>query len=286
MPIDLTIARNAQLLPIESSWDPDKVILYHLGIGAGLGKGKATDPQELAYTYEKGLKVLPSFAVVPVLGIVADLNAIDGIDVDHTKVLHGEHELDVHRPLPVAGNVRSTVRVAGIHDKGSGAVIILEATSSDAHGPLFTNRFSAFVRGEGGFGGEQQDARQPPRPPEREPDAVIEMPTTEHQALLYRLSGDKNPMHADPDHSARGGFDRPILHGLCTYGAVCKAVIDELLSGDVTRVARYSVRFAGVVFPGETIVTELWHDSGRIVLRAATAERGEPVLSNAAIKLR
>ena len=121
------------------------------------------------------------------------------------------------------------------------------------------------------------------QPPEREPDAVAESPTMGHQALIYRLSGDKNPLHADPDFAKLGGFDTPILHGLCTYGIVAKAVIDTLLDGDVAAVARYQVRFTGVVFPGETVLTSMWRDGGRTVLSATTKERGQPVLANAAI---
>jgi len=283
MPIDPVLALNAVVPPAQASWDADDVILYHLGIGAGIGK--ATDPAELEYTYERNLKVLPSFGVIPVFDALLNMNNIDGIDVNYALVLHGEQDLELHRPIPVNGSIESRVRVAGLYDKGKAGLVVLEVESSDADGPLFTNRFSIFARGEGGFGGEPG-----PKPanaaPERAPDAGVASPTMSHQALLYRLSGDKNPLHADPEFAAIAGFETPILHGLCTYGAACKAVVDEMLDGDVTKVARYQVRFSGVVFPGETIVTSMWDEGNRIVLNAATMERGDTVLSNAAVWLR
>jgi acyl dehydratase len=186
---------------------------------------------------------------------------------------------------PAAADARTTGRVAGIFDKGSGALVVVEATTTDSNGSaLFLNRFSLFVRGEGGFGGEP-GPRTGNEAPERSPDVEIEHATVPQQALLYRLCGDKNPLHADPAVAARAGFDRPILHGLCTYGIVCKAAVDRLLGGDVSRVARYRARFAGVLFPGETIVVQGWREDDRILLRAACRERGTPVLTNAALTL-
>ena len=139
----------------------------------------------------------------------------------------------------------------------------------------------------GGFGGDSGPAGRATRRPNRPADHVIESPTLPQQALIYRLSGDKNPLHADPGFAKRGGFDTPILHGLCTFGVVCKAVVDEILDGDVTKVARYQVRFAGVVFPGETIVTSVWRDGDDNLLVAAhTKERDAPAITNAAISLR
>ena len=284
MPIDPVAAAAAALPEMRSSWDADDVILYHLGLGAGVGN--PTDPAELAYTYERYLKVLPSFGVVPVFDVLPAINEFPGIDIDYTQVLHGEQDLELHRPLRTVGDVVSTPRLAGVYDKGEAALVVIEVESRDTAGPLVTNRFGVFARGEGGFGG---DASAPPpgnEPPDRAPDAVVATPTTARQALLYRLSGDKNPLHADPEFAAVGGFDRPILHGLCTYGIACKAVVDAVLDGDVTRVARYRVRFTGVVYPGETIVTAMWQEPDRVILAATTEERGGAVLSNAAIGLR
>jgi acyl dehydratase len=284
MPIDLKKAQGATLPASSGSWNADNVILYHLGIGAGVGK--ATDPKELEYTYERNLKVLPSFAVVPVFGAIGGMNSVPGIEVNLMMVLHGEQEVIIHRLIPTEAEIESTAKVAGIYDKGKAALIVMDVDSKEKGGaPLFTNRFTIFARGEGGFGGEAG-----PKPaneaPSREPDAVVESPTVSHQALLYRLSGDKNPLHADPDFAKMGGFDTPILHGLCSFGIVCKAVVDKLLDGAVDKVAGYSARFAGVVFPGETIVTSMWKEGSKIIIAAKTKERGTPVISNAAISLR
>ena len=284
MPIDLEKARGAKIASTTGEWGQDQVILYHLGIGAGCGA--PTDPKELEYTYEKNLKVLPSYGVIPVFGAVGGMAGVPGIQINFALVLHGEQDIEIHRPIPVRAKIESTGQIAGIYDKGKAALIVIEVETKEAGGAkLFTNRFSIFARGEGGFGGEAgpkagNDA------PARAPDAVVESPTLPHQALLYRLSGDKNPLHADPDFAVLGGFDKPILHGLCSFGIVCKAVVDELLGGDVTRVARYQVRFAGVVYPGETIETSMWRDGNKILIAAKSKERGTPVISNAAITLR
>ena len=283
MAIDPAVALAARIEPYTTSWDADDVILYHLGIGAGLNK--ATDQAELAYTYEQKLVVLPSFAVVPAFRalVVAVTGQVPGLAINPVMVLHGEQDLEVHKAIPTSGSVEHRPKVASLYDKGKAALITIEVESGPAGDPLFTNRFTIFARGEGGFGGDPNSPPPGNTPPEREPDAVAESPTMSHQALIYRLSGDKNPLHADPDFAKLGGFDTPILHGLCTYGMVAKAVVDTLLDGDVTAVARYQVRFTGVVFPGETVVTSMWREGDRIVLSATTKERGQPVLSNAAI---
>jgi acyl dehydratase len=280
MPIDPARVAGASLPDTTHRWGADDVILYHLGVGAGV---PPTDPGELEYTYETNLKVLPSFATIPMFGSMMNVLNIDGLDINPAMILHGEQRIELHRPIPVEASVTNRAHVAGVYDKGKGALVVLEIVSSDQSGvPLFTNTVSIFVRGEGGFGG-----RPGPEPtdgaPAREPDHVVESPTLPQQALLYRLSGDKNPLHADPAFAAFGGFDRPILHGLCSYGIVCKAVVDGVLGGDVKPVSSYSARFTGVVFPGETIVTRLWDEGDRWVIEAKTAERDTPVISNASM---
>jgi acyl dehydratase len=283
MPIDIDKALGAELPEGTSSWGPDDVILYHLGVGAGV---PPTDPGELAYCYEQGLKVLPSFGVVPAFGTLMGILAVPGMQINPMMILHGEQDLEIHRPIPAEANATHRARVTDIFDRERGALVVLEAKTADEAGdPLFTNRFSAYVRGEGGFGGER-GPRPGNLPPEREPDHVVESATLPQQALLYRLSGDKNPLHADPTFAAVGGFDRPILHGLCTFGVACKAVVDHGLGGKTSEVARYQARFSGVVFPGETIVTSMWRESDQIVLRATVKERDVPVLTNAAITVR
>ena len=284
MPIDLEKAKGAELPASEGSWSQDDVILYHLGVGAG---ANPTEPGELEYTYEKQLKVLPSFGVIPVFGALGGMAQVPGIQLNFMLVLHGEQDIELHKPLPPTAQIKSKGRVAGIYDKGKAALIVLEVESREAESgdPLFTNRFSIFARGEGGFGGES-GPKAGNQAPDRKPDAVVESPTLPQQALLYRLNGDKNPLHADPEFAKLGGFDTPILHGLCSFGIVCKAAVDHALAGDVAKVARYQARFAGVVFPGETIVTSLWKEDDRILIAAKSKERDAPVISNSAITIR
>lgn len=281
MPIDPDKVVGASLDGGEHRWGPDDVILYHLGIGAGV---PATDENELTYTYEQKLKVLPSFGVLPAFGTIAGALMIDGVQVNPMMILHGEQKVTVHAPIPTSGKVTNAGKVTGVYDKGDkGAVIVAEIESKDESGQaLFTNKFALFARGEGGFGGE---SGPPPgnEAPDREPDIVVESTTLPQQAILYRLSGDKNPLHIDPMFSKMGGYDVPILHGLCSYGIVCKAVVDNALDGDVSRVGSYEARFGGVVFPGETIVTSMWNEGGSILVAAHCKERGTPVIKNAAV---
>ena len=283
MPIDVEKVVGAELPGAVATWDADDVILYHLGIGAGV---PPTDERELDYTYEARLKVLPSFGVVPVFGALAALVGLEGLSFNPMMLLHGEQEIELGGPIPTQAKVDNSARVSAVYDKGKGALVVVEARTDDESGrTLFVNRFAAFLRGEGGFGGEPGPAPGN-EPPARSPDHVAETPTLPQQALLYRLSGDKNPLHIDPSFAKLGGFDTPILHGLCSYGIVCKAVVDGALGGDVSKVAGYRARFSGVVFPGETIVTSMWEDGERIVVSARTKERESPVISNAAITVR
>jgi acyl dehydratase len=266
------------------AYTTDDVILYHLGVGAGV---PATDSNELEYTYEKNLKVLPSFAVVPVFSSLMGMAAVPGIKINFAMVLHGEQAIEIHKPIPVASEVVSEGRVEGLYDKGKAALIVLAVDTKEKStgDKLFTNYFSVFARGEGGFGGES-GPKAGNQPPERAPDVVTESRTLPQQALIYRLSGDKNPLHADPEFAKIGGFDTPILHGLCSYGVVCKSVVDELLDGAVEKVAGYAARFAGVVYPGETIITSMWNEGDKILVSAKTKERDTPVISNCAITIR
>jgi acyl dehydratase len=283
MPIEPQKALAAKFPASQSSYEPDDVILYHLGIGAGV---KPTDPNELEYAYEKNLKVLPSFGVVPVFSAMgASLVNVEGLKFNPAMLLHGEQDIEIHRPLPTQAKLENQVRIAGIYDKGKAALVVLEVKTSEGGSPLFTNRFSLFLRGEGGFGGEA-GPKAGNEAPARAPDLTVESKTLPQQALLYRLSGDKNPLHADPAFAKLAGFDAPILHGLCSFGIVCKAAVDRALGGDVTKVARYQARFAGVFFPGETMVTSIWREGSQLLLASKSKERDKPVLSNAALTLR
>jgi acyl dehydratase len=281
MTIDLEKVVGAHLGSVTTSWDEDKVILYHLAIGAG---DPPTSPEELSFTYEADLKVLPSFATIPPFEAMLNIGSLDGMDVNLALLFHGEHAVELHRPLPVRATVRSDSRVIGVYDKGKAALVVVETVTEDDQGLLFTNRASLFIRGEGGFGGDP-DPGPGPVVPDRAPDAVVESKTAPQQALLYRLTGDKNPLHADPAFAALGGFDRPILHGLCSFGIVCKAAVGAALANDVAKVVGYRGRFSGVVFPGETVVTSVWSEPRTVHVEAKVKERGTPVLTNGALSL-
>ncbi|MFJ9408332.1 MaoC/PaaZ C-terminal domain-containing protein [Streptomyces sp. NPDC101393] len=292
MPIDVAKATSAEPRTTELAWDHKDVQLYHLGIGAGAGTPEkphpATDPDELRYTLESALHVLPSFATVAGGGMaVAGGLAAPGIDVDLAAVLHGGQSVTVHRPLPVRGRATQTSTVPAVYDKTKAAVIVLRSEAADADGPLWTCDTQIFVRGEGGFGGDRGPSARLELPG-RAPDLTTERLIREDQALLYRLSGDWNPLHADPEFAKLAGFDRPILHGLCSYGVTLKAVVDTALGGDVTRVRAYATRFAGVVLPGETLRIDLWRDApgpGRIQVSVTAADRdGAPVLADTVVE--
>ncbi len=281
MPIDAAKAVAAEPRSAEIAWDHKDVQLYHLGLGAGT---PATDPGELRYTLESRLHVLPSFATVAGAGMaMAGALSAPGIEVDLAHVLHGGQSIELHRPIPVRGEAVQTSRVQAVYDKEKAAVIVLRSETADADGPLWTSDTQIFVRGEGGFGGERGPSARTEQPT-RAPDTEELRQVREDQALLYRLSGDWNPLHADPDFAKLAGFDRPILHGLCSYGMTLKAVVDTVLGGDVTRVGAYSTRFAGVVFPGETLRLRMWKSPGRVQVSVTAVERDDaPVLADTTV---
>ncbi|MEU4495553.1 MaoC/PaaZ C-terminal domain-containing protein [Streptomyces sp. NBC_00210] len=282
MPIDAAKAVAAEARSTEIHWGHKDVQLYHLGVGAGV---PATDPDELRYTLESKLHVLPSFATVAGagLGVVGGLFG-PGLDIDLAAVLHGGQTIELHRPIPVSGTVVATSRVAAVYDKGKAAILVLRTEAADDEGPLWTSDAQIFVRGEGGFGGERGPSSRLELP-SREPDKTIEKSVREDQALLYRLSGDYNPLHADPEFAARAGFDRPILHGLCSYGMTLKAVVDTVLGGDVDRVRSYTTRFAGVVFPGETLRIRMWRLGSKVQVSVTAVERDDaPVLADTIVE--
>lgn len=285
MPIDIEKALGAELPQVPYSWVEEDVILYNLALGAG---NPPTDPRELSYAYEGDLVAIPTFGTIPPFGMIMSMAGVDGLDINLSQILHGEQELTVHRAIPTSGEVTQHGRVAAIYDKGKGALAVIEVVSvlNKTGEELFTNRASIYIRGEGGFGGDP-GPKATGIPPNREPDHVVESPTLPQQALLYRMvSGDKNPLHADPGFAAFAGFERPILHGLCTYGIVAKAVVDHALEGQAGRLQTYAARFSGHVFPGETLITSIWSEDGGLVVSARAAERDAKVLSNASVSLR
>ncbi len=271
MPIDTSVV-GRKLDSSTAQWAEKDVILYALGVGE----------TSLSFTYESGIQVLPTFAVIPAFPAMFAMG--NAMQVNPMMVLHGEQRIELAGPIPSRAKIVSQPTVVAVYDKIKGATVVVEVESRDEKGSLlFKNTFTTFVRGEGGFGGERGPSGPRNVPPERAPDAVVEMPTLEWQALLYRLSGDMNPLHADPQMAAIGGFPKPILHGLCTFGHVGRAVLHTFCGSEPSRLKDFEVRFSGVVYPGETIVSEMWKESPtRIVVQAKTKERGEVVLSSAA----
>jgi acyl dehydratase len=254
-----------------------ETMLYAIGIGMG------ADPlnrEELPYVFEQpSLKTVPSMATV-----LTRIPLLKGCGYDYTKVVHGEQHLTLHRPLPPEGELIASARVTAAYDKGAGkgAVIYTEAVvRSAADGePMFTLLGSTFARGDGGFGGPAGPGPQPHPVPDRKPDATITLQTRKDQALLYRLNGDRNPLHADPDLAKRVGFPVPILHGLCTYGIACRAILQTVAAYDHTRIAGFDVRFSAPVYPGEAIATDLWVDGAVVSFRCRIPERDDAVVIN------
>ncbi|GHF50685.1 acyl dehydratase [Amycolatopsis bartoniae] len=268
--------------PVERTWTSKDTLLYAVGVGAGLG-----DPaQELAFTTENsaGLtqQVLPTFAVLAAQGgRRGDLG-----DFDRAMLVHAEQAFELHRPLSPAGTAQVTSKITGIYDKGSGALVVTEATAVDAASGelLVTSRSSVFIRGEGGFGGDRGPAPDW-KEPARAPDHQVTYPTRPEQALLYRLSGDRNPLHSDPAFAARAGFPRPILHGLCTYGVTGRALLHTLAGSDPARFAGMSGRFSAPVFPGESLTVSMWTDGDTATFRS-TKDDGTVVLDRGVVFLR
>lgn len=287
MPIDPHIAIGSVVADDDFTWTLAEVMAYHLALGAG---GNEAEADELRYVSERGLQVLPTFALTApaTLGVAAPQHvgvtppeiALPGVTLSLSTLLYAEQTLVVHRPIPVRGAARVRTWIDDVYDKATAAIIVQdsEAVGDDGR-PLFSARSSLFARGEGGFGGKRGPSPRTVAAPDREPDVVLETPTLEQQALLYGSCADGSPVHVDPDYAREAGFPRPILQGPCTYGTVCNAVVDAMLGGDASRVSRYHARFAGVVFPGETLRTRIWRTDEDLFLATSVVERcDEPVL--------
>ena len=286
MPIDPSVAIGADLGERSFSWSSSDVLLYHLGIGAGSRPGDNTDPDALRYTTDgPSLQVLPSFGVIAPTFHETEAPSVEmpGVQINLSQVVHGSQAITVHAPLPTAGSATVATRITDVWDKGKAAVIWQEGVARSESGEdLWTVRSSIFVRGEGGWGGDRGTS-EPVMLPDRAPDAETTYPISPQQALLYRLCGDRNPLHSDPDFAKAAGFPAPILHGLCSYGIVLRELTDALLGADATRVGGFAAKFSGVVFPGETLCVRGWREDGRIVGSASVAggERdGAPVLGD------
>jgi len=276
MPVD-PAAVGATSDPVERSWSSTDALLYALAVGAGSLDATGF---ELEYTTENSVdtpqRVLPTF--VTVVGGGGPPRASIGT-FDPAMLVHGEQEIELHGPVPVAGSIRTTSTVVGIYDKGSGALVVTRSTSVDAESgdPRFSTTTSLFVRGEGGFGGERGPSTPRPPMPERAPDEVITYTTRADQALLYRLCGDRNPLHSDPAFAKRAGFDGPILHGLCTYGFTGRALLHTVCGSDPTRFGSMAGRFSRPTLPGDTLTVSLW-DQGDAVRFRTDTQRGETVI--------
>jgi acyl dehydratase len=272
MPIDPN-AVGTTSDPVERSWTSKDALLYAVGVGAG------TDELPFVTENSSGVEqqVLPTFAVIVGGGGGGAMRSVG--DFDFSKLVHGEQSFTLHSPIPVEGRVRTVSKIVGIYDKGSGAVIETEAESVDAETeePRFSTRSAVFIRGEGGFGGDRGPSKRTELP-EREPDHTVTYQTRPEQALIYRLSGDRNPLHSDPQFAKLAGFDRPILHGLCTYGFTGRALLHTLCDSDPARFTSMSGRFTSPVFPGEKLEVAMWTDGGQTVFETR-GEDGRGVLT-------
>ncbi len=260
------------------SWRDREAMLYALGIGLG------SDPlneHELPFVYENGLKAVPTFAtVLAMTSGYSRLIARSGINF--ARVVHGEQSVELHQPLAPEGEATAASRIAAVYDKGErGAILIVETVLKGADGaPIATLRASIFARADGGFGGSSEGEDEPHKAPDRPADLSLDMPTRPDQALLYRLCGDRNPLHADPAFAKMVGFPRPILHGLCTFGITCRAVMQAFTDFDPNVMRSHQARFSAPVFPGETVTVDLWRDGDTVSFEARVKDREAVVIKN------
>ncbi len=282
-PLDVAKLRAYRIPSLKARYDARDAIIYALGVGAGLA-----DIDETAFLYEQMLKVLPTMAVVLGRG---DLWCMDpDAGLDWPQILHAGQRLKLHRPLPPQGEVSTESEILEISDKGPGKPALIAARRQvfDAAGDIVADIEEVWiVRGAGGFGGQRAFNFMLPDPmPERAPDLTLSLPTARNQAMIYRLSGDLNPLHVDPGVSRLGGFERPVLHGLSTMGMACRALTHLVCGGDPTPLREMSVRFTAPVWPGETIRTDVWTGGDRIRFRAVAVERGDIVLDEGSASLK
>lgn len=260
--------------PIPFAYDEDRVILYALGIGAGV--------DELGFVYEKNLKVFPTFAVAPFMPAL--FNFIPKIKLNLQAVLHGEQKIVFHKTIPPSATIYTSTLCETIYDKGDkGAVVTVRFETCDENGePIFENTAVIIDRSAGNFGGDSGPKSDHIAPPEgKEPDFHIEYGTSLNQGALYRLSGDKNPLHIEPEFAMKAGFDRPILHGLCSFGYAGRAVLHSVCGSDPSRLKAFSARFMNVVFPGDKLIVEGWKVRNGIYIIQVKNQNGKLVLGNA-----
>lgn len=251
--------------PVEASWTSKDALLYAVGIGAGA--------DELAFTTENtsGIdqQVFPTFPVVIGWGRGSAMGSIGSFNP--ALLVHGQQAVTLHQPIPVEGSVTITSEITGMYDKGKAAVVVSESRALMDGEPLYTNTSSVFIRGEGGWGGDRGPSGPKNVPPERDPDHQVTYRTSPDQAFVYRLSGDRNPLHTDPAFAAIGGFDRPILHGLCSYGFTGRALLHTLCNSDPARFGHVEARFAAPVLPGDALTVKMWELGGGETVFTTTA---------------
>jgi acyl dehydratase len=280
MPINYDEAMALRNVGQKYSWTDREVMLYAYGIGMG---ADPMDQNELSFVNEgyytpRELKVVPTYASVAAWGANAGL-----IDVNRVMVVDGERDITFHKPLPVKANITADSSILGIFDKGKdkGAVILRKTVLRNEQGEaLATLVASQFARGDGGFGGPSDGQPEPHPIPKRAPDMTVDISTRPDQALIYRLCGDRNPLHSDPEFAKKAGFDRPILHGMCTYGLSCRAVLQTYADYDPLAFRQHVTRFSAPVFPGETVSFDLWKDGNVISIEGRVKSRGVTVIKN------
>jgi acyl dehydratase len=288
MAIDAAKLKHWPFQTIEQTYTERDTILYALGVGLGQDP---MDRDALRYVYEDGLQALPTLAVV--LGYPGFWAKDPATGIDWVRLLHGEQSLELHAPLPAAGTVTGLTRVTAIVDKGAGkgALMYSERDIRDRATDqlLAVSRSVSFMRGDGGFsaGGQESDAAPAPRTPtpDTPPDHVCELKTRAEAALIYRLSGDYNPVHADPAVARSAGFERPILHGLCSFGVTGHALLRTLCGWDASRLKEIGCRFSSPVYPGETLRVEMWQRGDAVQFRTKVVERDTVVLSHGSARV-
>ena len=284
MPLDYHELMATDIIDLPLSYDNSEAILYALGIGMACNP---LDAKELPYVYEQGsmFKVVPTLATV----LVPNMFPPD-LGWDFTQVLHSEQRMQLYRPLPEKADLLINKRVSAVYDWGprKGALLLFEAEGRLASDDtvLFTLGCTVMARGDGGFGGPAGKGPRPHRAPWREPDLSCDIETREDQALLFRLTGDRNPLHADPAVAMQAGFEAPILHGMCSYGIACRAVLRTICDYDYTLIESFDARFTAPVLPGDVITTDMWQDGNIVSFRCSVKARDQIVLRNGKCTLR